>query len=78
MRTEDLKYDEKELDQDLGRIDFGKHNGTRWDRLPINYLWYLSSEDCLTSDENKRKAKIAMWQVTQRQKKEEASQYKLF
>ena len=46
-----------EFKKDFGVIDFGKFKGEKWDDLKIDYLEYLISEECNTSEENKRIAK---------------------
>ena len=47
---------------DFGIIQFGKHKGSEWIRLPKSYLEYLISEECNTSELNKSKAKKVLKQ----------------
>ena len=40
-----------------GVIHFGKFKGRRWDTLDIEYLEFIVSDKCYTSEENKDKAR---------------------
>jgi len=43
-----------------GRCGFGQYALSKWTDLPRNYLEYLITDECHTSEENKAKAKIEL------------------
>jgi len=45
---------------DYGIITFGKYKGTEWIKLRSWYLNYLISDECLTAQANKDKAKMCL------------------
>ena len=51
------EYEVEEREVILGNVGFGKFAMSKWRDLPENYLEYLVSDECLTNDENKAKAR---------------------
>jgi hypothetical protein len=48
-------------------VDFGKHNGERWTRVPIGYLRWILNQPCDESDEEfLEKKKIAQAELDRR------------
>jgi len=45
---------------DHGHIDFGRYKGSLWSDILIDYLEYIISDECHTSQENKNIAKLEL------------------
>jgi len=50
--------------EDLGMVEFGVFKGKKWSEIPKNYLEYIQSPECLTSSNNKEKAKKELYNRT--------------
>ena len=50
-------YEVEERELIRGNVGFGKFALSRWSDLPEDYLEYLVTDECLTSEENKNKAR---------------------
>jgi len=48
--------------KNFGKINFGTYKGKEWNDLPKDYLQYLISDECRTSEKNKNIAKQVLSQ----------------
>lgn len=42
-------------------VHFGRYRGRLWEELPEEYLLFICSTDCLTSEANKRRARLEVF-----------------
>ena len=48
--------------EELGIVGFGTHAGKKWSKMPVEWLKWVISDNCLTGDKNKEIARKELQQ----------------